>query len=239
MSSDHRGNCPVTLIVGHVTPTTRYNTRKCTERAGSALAMSPQGRGYLLLLAGTAAGLAALPLDLTAQAGPGEVGRSLGAWMEEARESPFHVSMQASDPENPTVDLAVDVGTGNPHTVWSRMPPVPDSAASPGKVFAYTLVGAMIPLLPGMIWGVLAGRVTEDALSATYVGGLATPFFVFVAAIIAGVDSLPRTLVSTAVGFGAGLASFFLSASLPNEEFWIAPIFSLTMASVTTAIAAR
>jgi len=207
------------------------------------MAMTLHAPTRILLSAAMAAGLTALPPDLTAQAGPGEPGRSLAASMEEARENPFHGSKRTGTPENPTVAPGAGIGMADTHDMSWRPPPVQDNAVSPGRVFAYTLAGATIPLIPAMIsaglweWGTRTGDLEVLMPFAVFMGGLATLVTVPVAAGAGGVDSPPRTLAGTVLGFGAGLAAARVTAPfLPHEDFWIIPVFSVAMASVTTLI---
>ena len=195
-------------------------------------------RTWILLSAGTAAGLAAPPPDLTAQAGPGDPGRSLGAWVSAAREGPFHVPAGPGARENSAVAPADGLGTANTSEFRWRLPQAPDSAVSRGRVFAFTLAGATIPLIPAMTlaW---ADDHTYEWLFATILGGLATLVTVPIAAVAAGIDSFPRTLAGTVAGFLAGgTVTGFLagvgSVTLANSSI---PVFSVTMATVTTLIA--
>ncbi|MDE2762710.1 MAG: hypothetical protein OXQ94_08990 [Gemmatimonadota bacterium] len=187
------------------------------------MAKPANGRTRILLSAAMAAELAALPPDLTAQAGPGEPGRSLAAWMEQARENPFHGSTQTGTPENPTAAPGVGIGMTDTHDMSRRPPPVPDNAVSPGRVFAFTLAGATIPLIPAMV----NLRPTEVVL-----GVLATLVTVPVAAASGGVDSLPLNLAGTVVGFLFGVGA----AGVTRSEVWAVPVFSVTWASVATLI---
>lgn len=162
-------------------------------------------------------GLATLPPYLTAQAGSGEPGRSLGAWVSAARE--FR---------------------------WS-LPPAPDSAVSPKSVFAFTLAGATIPLLPAMYYG--ASLVSGDEGRSEYFeydelellllmasGGIVTLVTVPVAANLAGVESIGRALGGTVYGVGIASMLTIMATSLPADESWMPPVFSLTVAAFTTAI---
>ncbi|MDE2762708.1 MAG: hypothetical protein OXQ94_08980 [Gemmatimonadota bacterium] len=207
------------------------------------MAMTLHARTRILLSAAMAAGLAALPPDLTAQAGSGEPGRSLGAWMLQARENPFHGSTRTGTPENPTVAPGVGLGMADTHYMFWRLPQVPDSAVSRGRVFAFTLAGATIPLIPAMVsaglweWGTRTVYLEGLLSFAVFLGGLATLVAVPVAAGAGGVDSPPRTLAGTVLGFGAGLAAAGVTEPfLPHDDFWGIPVFSVTMASVTTLI---
>ncbi|MDE2762709.1 MAG: hypothetical protein OXQ94_08985 [Gemmatimonadota bacterium] len=205
------------------------------------MAMTLDARTRILLSAAMAAGLAALPPDLTAQAGPGEPGRSLAAWMEQARENPFHGSTQTGTPENPTVAPTVGLGMADTHDMPWRPAPVPDSAVSRGRVFAFTLAGATIPLIPAMIqaglweWGNPTDRKEYQGIPEGVLGLLTTLVTVPVAAVAGGVDSLPRTLAGTVVGLKVGIAAAVVTRPfLP--VVWIIPVFSVTWASVTTLI---
>ena len=118
---------------------------------------------------------------------------------------------------------------------------IPDSAISTRRVFGYTLLAATIPMIPAMILSE-RDRVHLDYtyLTALVYGALVTPVSVPVAAKLAGARSLPRILVGTALGCGAGFLSAVLVGNLSEVESWYFPaVFSLTMASVTTLIAPR
>ncbi len=193
------------------------------------------GRTWIVLLAGMTAKMAAPPPDLTAQAGSGERGRALGAWVEEAREGPFHLATGPGTPDIPTVAPAFDIGVANARDVRSRPAPTPDSAIA-GRVFAFTLGGAMIPLIPAMMsLGAGSHYMTSGGLMV--LGGLATLVTVPVAARMAGAQSLGRTLAGTVLGFVAGIGFTGFVAEVPNSEFWAIPVYSVTMASLTTVIA--
>jgi len=202
-------------------------------------------RTWILLSAGMTAGLATPPPHLTAQAGPGEPGRSLGAWVGEARKSPFHPATRPGTSENPTAPQDVETGTANTREARWRPLPVPDSGVSPGRVFAFTLVGATLPLIPAMHYGAsLAWGDEEPSYSGGLVwlasmagGGLASLVTVPAAAKLAGAESFGRVLAGTV--YGAGVASLLaiLTNILPDHEFWAAPVFSATMAAYTTVIA--
>jgi len=176
-----------------------------------------------------------LPPDLTAQTGSGEPGRTLAAWVEEAREGPFHLATGRGTPDIPTVAPAFDIGAATARNVRSRPAPTPDSAIA-GRVFAFTLGGAMIPLIPAMM-SIGAGSHYLQSAGWMVLGGLATLVTVPVAARMAGTQSLGRTLAGTALGFVAGIGSMAVIGDVPNAEFWAIPVFSVTMASFTTVIA--
>lgn len=202
-------------------------------------------RTWILLSAGTAAGLAAPPRDLTAQAGPGDPGRPLGAWMSEARKSPFQSSTGPGAQKHPTVTPADDIGTANTRENRLRPLPAPDSGVSPGRIFAFTLVGATLPFIPAMYYGAsLAWGDEEPSYSGGLVwlasmagGGLASLVTVPAAAKLAGAESFGRVLAGTVYGVGVASLLAISTNILPDHEFWAAPVFSATMAAYTTAIA--
>jgi len=134
---------------------------------------------------------------------------------------------------------AFDIGVANARDVRSSPAPTPDSAIA-GRVFAYTLAGATIPFLPAMIL-VGPGTSRNDSgyewLGVYLLGGLATLVTVPMAARMAGAQSLGRTLAGTVAGFVAGVLFTGFVAEVPNSEFWGIPVFSVTMASLTTVIA--
>lgn len=156
------------------------------------------GRTWILLSAGMTAEMAAPLPHLTAQTGSGEPGRALGAWVEEAREGPFHLATGPGTPDIPTVAPAFGIGVANARDVRSKPAPAPDSTVSPKRVFAYTLAGAAIPFLPAMIL-VGPGTSRNDSgyewLGVYLLGGLATLVTVPVAARAAGAQSLGLTTV--------------------------------------------
>lgn len=205
--------------------------------------MSSQAKTLLeSLLWGVTVALISLPADLAAQAGVGQPPRTLGMWMEEARTSPFHGLKGSGTPEHPAVVLAVDDRVAVPDTVWPPVTQASVKAVSPGRVLGYTLVGSTIPgmILSGIaLWG---GRMElgYNAMKAMVYGTVATLATVPAAAMIAGTGSLSRTRISTVVGLVAGVAvGGLFGRALPDGEFWMGPIYAVTMASVTTAIAAR
>ena len=194
---------------------------------------SPRSRVQLLLVWGTAAGLSALPAEMAAQSGPGQPRGRLGAWMAEARASSFHASIQADAVANPVAVHAGQAGPGAPHRV-----PRPDSTVSPGKVFVSTLIGASIPFAPFMLYwhfwlDDLPSQGDDPGLVLLLISS-ANLLSVPMAAGIAGVDSLGRTLIGTGLGFVLGtMVTQF--TDLRGSEFTLAPpVFALTMAAVTT-----
>ena len=208
------------------------------------MAGPPRRRTRIPLLAAMTTGLATLPPYLTAQAGSGEPGRSLAAWVSAAREGPFHVPAGPGARENPAVASADGIGTANTREFRWRPPPAPDSAVSPKRVFAFTLAGATIPLLPAMYYGASLvwgdeGRSEFDELELLLSmagGGLLNLVTVPVAAYLAGVESIGRALGGTVYGVGIASMLTILATSLPAYESWMPPVFSLTVAAFTTAI---
>ncbi len=208
------------------------------------MAMPPHARTWILLSAGMTAEMATLSPDLTAQAGSGEPGRSLGAWVSAAREGPFHVPAGPGARENPMVAPADGIGTANTREFRWRLHQAPDSAVSPGRVFAFTLAGATIPLLPAMYYGASLvwgdeGRSEFDGLELLLLmagGGLVNLVTVPVAADLAGVESIGRALGGTVYGVGIASMLTILATRLPAYESWMPPVFSLTVAAFTTAI---
>ena len=118
------------------------------------------------------------------------------------------------------------------------MPAGPDAAASPGKVFLSTLAGAAIPFAPFMLywhfWLEELPSQGDDPGLALLLISSANLLTVPIAAGIAGVDSLGRTLIGSGLGFIlATMATQF--TDLRDSEFTLAPpVFALTMAAVTT-----
>ena len=201
--------------------------------------MSSQAKTRLLLAAlGFSAGPVSFPADLAAPAESGQPPGTLGVWIEEARASPFHALMVSDTPANPAAELAVGEGVGFPDMVWPPMTPspeLPDKAVSPEKVFAYTLLAAFVPMVPALI---AFGSTSIDPLVWIFGGWAVTLVSVPVTAMAAGTTSVPRTIVGTATGFVAGWAFGGAFAS-GLGDYWYVPIYSVTMAFFTAAIAAR
>lgn len=66
---------------------------------------------------------------------------------------------------------------------WTSMTPLPDSAASRGRVFGYTLLAAFVPIIP---WMIASGSASIGDL-VWFVGGSAvTLVSVPIAAMAAG-----------------------------------------------------
>ena len=191
-----------------------------------------------LLFWGMSAALVPLPAELSAQSAAHQPPRTLGAWIEETRASPFHDPMVSGALANPAAGLAVDVGAGVPDMVWPPMTPSPespDSAVSFGKVFGYTLVAAFVPMVPAMT----KSGSTSIGDVVWFLGGWAvTLVSVPVAAMAAGTTSVPETIVGSALGFvaGAALGGVFAGGL---GDYWYLPVYSVTMAVVTSAIAPR
>ena len=145
-----------------------------------------------LLFWGMSAALVPLPAELSAQSAAHQPPRTLGAWIEETRASPFHDPMVSGALANPAAGLAVDVGAGVPDMVWPPMTPSPespDSAVSFGKVFGYTLVAAFVPMVPAMT----KSGSTSIGDVVWFLGGWAvTLVSVPVAAMAAGTTSVSR-----------------------------------------------
>ena len=191
-----------------------------------------------LLFWGMSAALVPLPAELSAQSAAHQPPRTLGAWIEETRASPFHDPMVSGALANPAAGLAVDVGAGVPDMVWPPMTPSPespDSAVSFGKVFGYTLVAAFVPMVPAMT----KSGSTSIGDVVWFLGGWAvTLVSVPVAAMAAGTTSVPETIVGSALGFVAGAALGGVFA-VGLGDYWYSPVYSVTMAFVTSAIAPR
>ena len=201
-----------------------------------------------LLLWGISAGLTTLPADLAAQAAAHQPPQTLGVWIEEARASPFHGLTVSGTLENPAAELAVDVGAGVGDMVWPLVAPspeLPDSAVSSERVFGYTLLAAFAPMVPAMLmatsyhWDTKSEADGLATLGLTFLGGMVTLVSVPVTAMVVGNTSLLRTIAGTATGFLAGALVGGAFAVFPPEVFWTPPVYSLTMAIVTTAIAVR
>ena len=188
-----------------------------------------------LLFWGMSAALVPLPAELSAQSAAHQPPRTLGAWIEETRASPFHDPMVSGALANPAAGLAVDVGAGVPDMVWPPMTPSPespDSAVSFGKVFGYTLVAAFVPMVTAMI--AASGGDMVWCLGGWAVTLVSVP----VAAKAAGTTSVPETIVGSALGFVAGAALGGVFA-VGLGDYWYSPVYSVTMAFVTSAIAPR
>ncbi len=195
--------------------------------------MSSHARTRLqLLFWGMSAALVSLPADLSAQSTAHQPPRTLGVWLAEARASPFHDLMVFGTLANPAAGLAVDIGAGVPDMVWPPMTPLPDSAVSCRKVFGYTLVAAFVPM------GVAMMAASGGAWVAFLGGWAVTLVSVPVAARAAGTTRVPETIVGSALGFvaGAALGAVFAGGL---GDYWYLPVYSATMAVVTSAIAPR
>ena len=195
--------------------------------------------GLQMLFWGVSSGLVPFPANLAAQPAAHQPPRTLGVWIEEARASPFHHLMVSGTLANPAAGLAVDVGAGVPDMVWPPMTPLPelpDSAVSRRKVFGYTLVAAFVPM---MVPAMIASGSTSSGDVVWFLGGWAvTLVSVPVAAMAAGTTSVPETIIGSTIGFvaGAALGGVFASGL---GDYWYSPVFSVTMAFVTSAIAPR
>lgn len=137
------------------------------------------------------------------------------------------------------------IGTANTREFRWRPHQAPDSAVSPGRVFAFTLAGATIPLLPAMYYGASLvwgdeGRSEYDELELLLLmarGALVTLVTVPVAADLAGVESIGRALGGTVYGVGIASMLTIMATRLPAYESWMPPVFALTVAAYTTAVA--
>ena len=76
-------------------------------------------------------------------------------------------------------------------------------------------------------------------LGLMILGGMVTLVSVPVTAMVVGNTSLRRTIAGTATGFLAGAVVGVICRVFPPELFWTPPVYSVTMAIVTTAIAVR
>lgn len=201
---------------------------------------SPRSRLLWVLAWGTAAGLAGIPAEMVAQSGAGQPRGRLGPWMMEARASAFHASIQADGIAIPVANHPDQAGGWAPHRVSAGIPAGPGGPVSPGKVFLYTLAGASIPFAPFMLyWHFRLDELPTqgddpglDMLLISSTNLLTVPM----AAGIAGVDSLGRTLLGTGLGFILGTIVTQSQFTDPRtSEYTVAPpVFALTMAAVTT-----
>jgi len=188
------------------------------------MSVSPNARSRFLVLWGMWAGLAAFPARGTAQFGSAETHQSLREWMEEARRSSVYASVQAVRP-----------GLAQP--TWTGMPVSSDGAVGDGKVFQYTLIGAMAPLSPAMIAMLFSGNERSPPSLQLWEGlfllGMhATLVTVPLAARWGGADSIWRTIIGTGVGYiVGGYASLFLA-----PDILAVPVYALAMAGVATLI---
>lgn len=195
---------------------------------------------HWVLAWGTVAGPAAIPAEMAAQSGRGQPRGGLGAWLAEARARPFHDSTLPGTAD-PTGRLAHGPGAGEAGALRLTLTPMSDSAVSELKVLAYALTAATLPLVPAMVAGGRSawGEGDHYEQAAGMIGGTAAALVLTpVAAIAAGGRSSIRTFAGTVLGVVAGLpVMFFTSALLPAGEFWMVPIYSLTIATVTTIVA--
>lgn len=198
--------------------------------------MSSHARTRLqFLFCAVSAALVSLTADLAAQSAAHQPPRTLAVWIEEARASPFHNLMVSGTLANPAAGPADDEGVRVSDMVWppmTQVPVLPDSAASFRKVFVYTLVAAFIPMATAMT------MASGGDLVSVFGGWAVTLVSVPIAATAAGTTKVPETVVGAALGFVAGavLGAVFASGL---GDYWYSPVYSLTMASVTTAIAPR
>ena len=204
----------------------------------------------ILMWSTAVAGLAGLPAEAAAQQGPDQPRGRLGAWMaearaspfgvwiEEGRSSPFHDLMVSGALANPAAESAVGEGVGFPDMIrppMSPLPELPDSAVSRGKVFGYTLVAAFVPMVPAMT---KSGSTSMGDLVWFFGGWAVTLVSVPVAAMAAGTTSVPETIVGAALGFVAG-AVLGGAFAVGFGDYWYSPTYAVTMSIVTTAIAPR
>lgn len=197
---------------------------------------SPRSRLHWVFVWGTVAGgVAGVPAEAVAQQGPGQPGGLLGGWIEEARTSPFHDLMVSGTLARPAAELAVGVGAGvrvafrPPATPLSESP---DSTASFRKVFGYTLVAAFVPMAAAM-------TIASGLNIVSVFGGWAvTLVSVPIAATAAGTTKVPETVVGAVLGFVAG-AVLGGTFAWGLGDYWYLPVYAVTMAGVTTAIAPR
>lgn len=142
---------------------------------------------------------------------------------------------------NPAGDHASPAGPRAPLRGPVGMSATPDRAASPGKVFVSTLIGSALPFAPFMLyWHFVMEELPTQGddpgmsmllLSSTNL--LSVPL----AAGIAGVDSLGRTMLGTGLGFVLGhmlTEAAGLTDSSFDEHTLAPPVFALTMAAATT-----
>ena len=161
------------------------------------------------------------------------------AWMREARESPFHASIQAGTTRYPVAANPVRGNVREPYSVWSRLS-VPDSEQSTRRLFEYTLMGAALPIAPAMATLLLGlGKNDEEGPDLGHgllmLGALASLVTVPVAAELAGTANLSRTVLGTVAGFYAGWLAI-IPAYYAGTDTLLAPFFALGMAGVTTLI---
>lgn len=218
--------------------------------------MSSRARTWILpALLGIAAGPLSFPADLVAQAESGRPSGSpaprgqdphgiraclptdcLGAWIEEARASPFHDPTVFGIPANPAAESAIDESVGLPDMIRQLLTSpagLSDSVVSGEKVFAYTSVAAFVPMVPALI---KSGSNSMGDLAWFVLGGVVTLVSVPVAAMAAGTTSAPWTAFGAATGFLAG-AAFGGAFASGLGDYWFVPVYSVTMAFVTAAIA--
>lgn len=193
------------------------------------------GTHWSLLLWGSSAGLVSSPADVAAQVATRQAPAHLTVWIAEARSTPFHGLMVAGTPQDPAAKLAVGVGAVVPDALRPPMTPVPDSAVSGRRVFQFTLVAALVPMVPALI---ASAAPSHFDYFLWYAGGMAlgvvlVPF----AAMDAGAPSVLRAIVGTATGFWAGV--FFGGVAVDRlGDFFFIPTYSVTMALATTLLAA-
>ena len=200
--------------------------------------MSFQAKSRLLLLWAVSAGPVSFPADLAAQAESGQPAGTLGAWIVEARASPFHDLIVSGTPANPAAEWAADDGAG-----FSGHGPIPDDSTTQAnrprgidrRVFAYASLAAFVPLVPAFI---SSFSPSIEGLMWIFLGSAATLVTVPVAAMAAGATSGPRAIAGCVTGLVAG-ASFGMIVAGDWGDAWFAPVYSVTMGLVVANIAVR
>ena len=147
---------------------------------------------------------------------------------------------------NVAADQTGQAGPWAPHRVPAGMRAGPDSVLSPGKIFVYTLIGAMIPGAPATIYWLRSDETTPSGGDGEWdplwpFGAAATLLTVPMAAGFAGADNLWRALLGTGAGFLLGYYGTNLLERHLRPGFFggppralLPPVFATIMAGVTT-----
>ena len=173
--------------------------------------------------------LAANPLP-----GSGQTG-ALGAWVDEARATPFHRWAETGSPKTDVVGSSAHAPPRPSYTGWAGLSAEPDSI-SRGRVFGYTLLAAALPTAVGALaYDDHANQsdiflLVYGWLGAELAGGT-------IATSLAGVGT-GRAILASLIGVGVGGAGLLLIGAEAGVSWWIAlPAHVFLTAGVTTLVA--
>ena len=166
--------------------------------------------------------------------GSGQTG-ALGAWVEEARATPFHHWAETGSTKTDVAGSSAHAPPRPSYTGWAGLPVDPDSI-SRGRVFGYTLVAAALPTAVGAlahddhanqsdIFLLVYGWLGAELAGGTIATGLA------------GVGT-GRAILASLIGVGVGGAGLLLIGAEAGVSWWIAlPTQVFLTAGVTTLVA--